>query len=105
MTRAVPHGEGLRLQRLHHAVSRGDLEALVAACAEAQSSPLLPPPPLSPPTAAADVYPYLSKHLLFSSVRAGHVNVTAHLLDRHEAARAAAGAAEDVAVLVDNRGK
>jgi hypothetical protein len=50
----------------------------------------------------------LSKHLLFSGVRAGHPETVAWLLDRHTAQQRELGedeAHEGVATLVDNCGE
>jgi hypothetical protein len=90
------------LQRLQHAVSRGDLAGLIAAV-EAADAAEAAATPLGPPRLV------LSRHLLFSAVRAGHAPVVGWLLDRHEAQgrgqQQRGEQQQGAATLVDNRGE
>ena len=87
------------LQRLQHAISRGDLAGLILAVGEAEAAA----------AAASGPRLVLSKHLLFSGVRAGHPETVAWLLDRHAAQQQEQQQQGDgrggAATLVDNRGE
>lgn len=90
-----PDGRLPLLQRLQHAVSRGDLAGLIAAV---DASDAAAAPSQGPTT--------LSRHLLFSAVRAGHAPVVGWLLSRHEAQHERQQQQREAApTLVDNRGE
>lgn len=92
------------LQRLQHAISRGDLPELIAAVEAADAA-------AAPTTKDAPPRLVLSRHLLFSAVRAGHPPVVGWLLDRHEAQQrqsllvSGEQGLGPAATLVDNRGE
>lgn len=89
-----PDGRLPLLQRLQHAISRGDLAGLIAAVDAADAAAGLQQGP-----------PTLSRHLLFSAVRAGHAPVVGWLLSRHEAQHRQQQQQQAAPSLVDNRGE
>lgn len=85
------------LQRLQYAISRGDFAGLIAAVEAADAAA----GPSQGPTT-------LSRHLLFSAVRAGHAPVVGWLLAQHgvqHEQRRQQLQLQAVSTLVDNRGE